>query len=148
MAIGQACLVKVSSPSGAVLARWSSHWVGQVITWQSTTWRHQPMGWTVAESESSLSLPRVPSLEQLTSSAAEQRYLVELIVYQFDEEDGATGPPAEMTEASQFVGQVIGSTRTYSDAAPSITWRLGTIPDGNFPPVVGTSFLIGVPCVL
>ena len=148
MAIGQSCMVRVSDLAGNTLARWSSHWVGRVVTWQSTTWQHQPMSWTIGDVDATLTLPRTGSLDGMTTLAAQQRHLVELVVYQFDEEAGETGPPAAMVVVSQFTGQVIGASRSYSSSGPGLTWRLGSVADGAFPPLRATSFLVGVPCVL
>lgn len=153
MTRGQALLVQFQDEAHTVTyARWQSFWVDATVTWEAQPWNYVPMDWSGIVSgsggdQATLSLPRLPSVERLMRRALAQLWLATLRVYQFDESLDAGAPQAGQVLVGSCIGQVISASATLS----TIELRLGSAlsPIGaQFPPVLASDALIGVPCVL
>lgn len=154
IAWARAAFVEISRPGGAVVARWCSCWPGpDAVTWDGRQWAPlRGLAWSALDSHASaatqatLTTAWLPSAWRLLEVAAREQWTVSLSVLQFDEADGATGPPADAALVATYLGQVRGLALTGSP--PSLVWRLGLDSGGAFPPLQATTYLIGTPCVL
>ena len=153
MATGQAAFASIGDGFGTVFARWQSYWVDSIANWDGQSWIYQQLDWAGVTSgqamgdQATLTFPGVPSVLDMTERALAGPWVVTLRVLQFDEEAGATGPPATYTLAASCVGEVISA----SAGLTTMTWKLGSAlsPVGaQFPPRTAGTRLIGVPCRL
>lgn len=153
MARGQALFVQLQDEQQTTTyARWQSFWVDATVTWEGQGWIYQPMDWSGITSgsgggQATITLPRLPSVDSIMRRALAGLWLATLRVYQFDEELDAGAPQAGQALMGSCIGQVISASSTTT----SIELRLGSAlsPVGaQFPPVLASDALIGVPCVL
>jgi hypothetical protein len=153
MATGQAAFLELGDGFGTVFARWQSYWIDQIVSWDGQSWTYQQLDWAGVTSgqatgdQATLTLPAVPSVLTLTEAALAGPWVATLRVIQFDEEAGATAPPAAYVLAASCVGEVVGASATLTQ----LTWKLGSAlsPVGaQFPPRTAITPLIGVPCRL
>jgi hypothetical protein len=153
MGLGQAAFLELGDGFGAVFARWQSYWVDTTTTWDGQAWTYQQLDWAGIVSgqatgdQVTIKLPSVPSVRAMTDQALAGPWVASLRVIQFNEEIGATAPPAAYVLAASCVGQVVGASASLTQ----ITWKLGSAlaPVGaQFPPRTALTSLIGVPCRL
>ena len=150
----QAALLEASDGNGTTYRRWQNHWIDTPITWESQRWDYLAFDWdaltagTAAQSgQFSVTFPREGDVGQLTALAVANRWVVTLRVYQFDETASLSGPPVGMPLLDSAVGQCISA----SGEVTKVTWTMGSalVPVGSqFPPMLSTTSLIGVPCRL
>jgi hypothetical protein len=150
---GQALFVELQDEQQTTTyARWQSFWIDATVTWEGQGWTYQPMDWSGITSgsggdQATITLPRLPSVDSIMRRALAGLWLATLRVYQFDESLDAGAPQAGQVLVGSCIGQVISASAT----ATSIELRMGSAlsPVGaQFPPVLASDALIGVPCVL
>jgi len=153
MTIEQAAFLEIGDGFGTTFARWQSHAIDQIVSWNSQSWTYQQLDWAGITSgqavgdQASLTLPAVPSVLGLTERARTGVWVATLRVIQWDEELSSTPPASGYVLAASCVGQVIGA----GGSLTQITWKLGSAlaPIGSqFPPRTAITALIGVPCRL
>jgi len=153
MARGQALFVQLQDAGQVTtMARWQSFWIDATVTWQGHPWSYQPMDWSGVTSgsggdQATLMLPRLPSIQSIMRQALAGPWIATLLVYQFDESLDAGSPQAGQVLIGSCIGQVVSASAT----ATTLTLKLGSAlsPIGaQFPPIIATDDLIGVPCIL
>ena len=152
--VAQAALLELGDGNGAIYRRWQNHWIDAGITWESQRWDYLGFNWdgltagaSAASDQITISLPREGDAGALAAQAVALRWVATLRVYQFDEAANLAGPPAGMPLLDSATGQVVGLTGD----ATTLAMRLGSalLPIGaQFPPLIATTRLIGVPCRL
>lgn len=152
--VAQAALLELGDGAGTVYRRWQNHWLDTRITWSSQTWDYLGFNWegltagaAAASDQITITLPREGDAGAIATQAVASRWVATLSVYQFDEAAALTGPPAGMPLLDSAMGQVVGLTGD----ATTLALRLGSalLPVGaQFPPLIATNRLIGVPCRL
>jgi hypothetical protein len=149
--------LELRSPNGSTVRRWQSRWEHQSVSWDSATWDYCAFTWSgiVAggsseNAQTSLGLPRLPSIEKLLRQSQRQLWSGRLRVYHYAEgADVPGGPPAssEMILVGSFRGllEVSGAGINSIQAGLSA----GQTTDGpQFPPRLADTAMIGVPCVV
>lgn len=152
--VAQAALLELSDGNGAIYRRWQNHWIDTRITWASQAWDYLGFAWegltagaSIASEQLTITLPREGDAGAIATQAVANRWVATLSVYQFDEAAALTGPPAGMPLLDSALGQVIGLTGEATTLALSMGSAL--LPVGaQFPPLIATTRLIGVPCRL
>ena len=110
-------------------------------------WDGLTAGAAAASDQLIITLPREGDAGAIATQAVAARWMAALSIYQPDEAAALTGPPAGMPLLDSALGQVVGLTGD----ATTLALRLGSalLPVGaQFPPLIATTRLIGVPCRL
>lgn len=150
----QAALLELSDGNGTIYRRWQNHWIDAGVTWESQRWDYLAFNWdgltagaAAASDQITITLPREGDAGALATQAVALRWVVNLRIYQPDEAAALSGPPVGMPLLDSALGQVVGLTGD----ATTLALRLGSplLPVGaQFPPLLATTRLIGVPCRL
>lgn len=148
----QAAFLELIGPGGA-MTRWQSRW-RTAVTWESQSWGACPFGWSgivaggsAETAATSLSFPRLASIESVLRLAQRQAWTARLRVYHYAEELDGPSPPAGMLLMGTFRGALEIGGGSLTGLSASIA-SLQSIDSPQFPPRVADSEMIGVPCVL
>jgi hypothetical protein len=150
----QAAFLELSDGNGTIYRRWQSHWLDTRVNWEVVPWDYLGFTWegltagaSIASEQITLTLPREGDAGAIATQAVANRWVALLRIYAFSESAALLGPPAGMPLLDSAVGQVVGLTGD----ATTLVLSLGSalLPVGaQFPPLIATNRLIGVPCRL
>jgi hypothetical protein len=153
MARAQAQYLRLFSGS-TTYQRWQSYYVGQAVTWSSSSWLYQQFdcdGFTAGqgstEASLSITLPATQFIVDQVERSLREAWLAELALYEFDPLLGNTTPQSAQVQVAGFTGEVVSA----SGGLTAITVQLGSSlsPIGaQIPPRQFSTRLIGVPCQL
>jgi hypothetical protein len=154
----QIALLDLSTTGGITMQRWHSRHGWGAFTWEGQVWSHQPFehsgissGGALDEATAALSLPRLPSLEQILRQAHRESWRGRLRVVHWDDDAVTTGAPpatgAYVMATFRGVLALQGLTLTGIEAALDASLLAGP-GGGQFPPTIATSTIIGTPVVL
>lgn len=145
----QAQLLKLSDLSGITRERWQMHWAGS-ITFEGQRWEHLQFdspgmndGDPGAERNIGIVLPATARIAEAVDRALAGGWLAQLRMYEFDEIDGASGPPAGMTLIAQFDGQVVSARANVTTFSLDLGTALAPV-SATAPPRTLTTRLMGV----
>jgi hypothetical protein len=154
MARAQSQYLRIFDTAGVTYIRWQSYYVASTVSANGTTWSYVPFiadGFTAGisgdEAAISVTAPATRPVMSAFEGAIKAAQLVELLIYQFDPQDGNTEPQVGQVLVGSYVGQVVGG----SGGLTSITIQLGSAlsPVGaQIPPRKFTTSMMGVGCRL
>lgn len=153
MAVAQAQYLRIFKDT-TTFTRWQSYYVNANVSWQSATWTHVPFtadGFTAGisgdESSISIAAPATKPVVEAFEDAIREGRLVELLIYEFDPQDGDTSPQAGQALVGSYLGQVVGG----GGGLTTLSVQLGSAlaPVGSqVPPRVFTTQIMGPGCRL
>jgi hypothetical protein len=145
----KAQLLTMTDLAGVVRERWQMYWAG-TITYSGHEWHYMQFdapgvadGDPGSERNISVVMAATSRAVRAFERALAAGWLVQLTMYEFDAEEGQSGPPSGMELTAQFDGQAVSGKATVS----SLTLDLGTAlaPVGaTVPPRILTTALMGV----
>jgi hypothetical protein len=134
--------------------RWQSYYVGQTVTWSSSSWLYQQFdcdGITAGQGSTdaalSITLPATQFVVDQVERALREAWLAELSLYEFDPTVDNAAPQSGQVLVAAFTGEVVSASGGLTSIAMALGSSLSPV-GAQIPPRQFTTRLIGVPCQL
>jgi hypothetical protein len=140
--------------SNVTYARWQSYYVNTTVTWNTQSWSYIPFnadgiteGNSGEESAINVVAPATSVVVSVFNNAIREGHLVELSLYQFEQQLGDDEPQASQELITVFYGQVVGGSSTLTKMTIQLGSALGPI-GAQVPPRKFSTAMIGFGCKL